>query len=385
MERNGNGEHIQPLSSLKSYLSPMVLQADKQFYLDQAKQLKETFNMKYPDYVYRRRPNNTRKKRRTDLGGNRAVDHSVGGGDESGSTEFDDTSPVDEDLFIEAALPDPRQAHMPADMSPYDMPHPRASPYTYSPPDVPYRQSHGRAPYPPSGQQRGNPDASNMPPRHPQTLGSTHHYQQPYIQPHQNHSDSSHLYSSEHDNAHRTWDAASSVGRSGHARTTPADWPNSQDRPLAGLPHDRSQTYPPASGQSSWGRTNSPVPTRSTSASASYPFATLTTPFYPNPSQASGTYSNTTPPSSSISSSNQQYHTSSSGPVSGNSGRPSSGYEHRSYNSSSSSNPYPSTSNRDLHMYQQHSQHPHTHTPSASASSGSGPSNFWPRDKNDGQ
>ncbi|KAJ6480274.1 hypothetical protein C8R45DRAFT_1216031 [Mycena sanguinolenta] len=36
---------------------------DKQFYLAQAKQLKETFNSKYPDYVYRRRPNNTRKRR----------------------------------------------------------------------------------------------------------------------------------------------------------------------------------------------------------------------------------------------------------------------------------------------------------------------------------
>lgn len=40
----------------------------KQFYLDQAKRLKDTFNSKYPDYVYRRRPNNSRKKRRTDPG-----------------------------------------------------------------------------------------------------------------------------------------------------------------------------------------------------------------------------------------------------------------------------------------------------------------------------
>ncbi|KAI0039889.1 hypothetical protein FA95DRAFT_1577305 [Auriscalpium vulgare] len=40
--------------------------AEKQFYLDQAKRLKETFNTRYPDYVYRRRPNNSRKKRRAD-------------------------------------------------------------------------------------------------------------------------------------------------------------------------------------------------------------------------------------------------------------------------------------------------------------------------------
>ncbi|KAG1842808.1 high mobility group box domain-containing protein, partial [Suillus tomentosus] len=38
--------------------------SEKQFYLDQAKHLKDNFNLKYPDYVYRRRPNNSRKKRR---------------------------------------------------------------------------------------------------------------------------------------------------------------------------------------------------------------------------------------------------------------------------------------------------------------------------------
>jgi len=40
--------------------------ADKQFYLDQAKRLKETFYSKYPDYDLRRRPNNSREKRSPD-------------------------------------------------------------------------------------------------------------------------------------------------------------------------------------------------------------------------------------------------------------------------------------------------------------------------------
>ncbi|GLB41387.1 putative HMG-box domain containing protein [Lyophyllum shimeji] len=40
--------------------------AEKQFYQDQARQLKDTFNTKYPDYVYRRRPNNSRRKRKPD-------------------------------------------------------------------------------------------------------------------------------------------------------------------------------------------------------------------------------------------------------------------------------------------------------------------------------
>ncbi|KAG9074841.1 hypothetical protein FRC06_010427, partial [Ceratobasidium sp. 370] len=44
---------------------------DKQFYLDQAKKLKDTFNMRWPDYVYRRRPNNSRKRRK--LGGTPGV------------------------------------------------------------------------------------------------------------------------------------------------------------------------------------------------------------------------------------------------------------------------------------------------------------------------
>ncbi|TFK48019.1 hypothetical protein OE88DRAFT_592605 [Heliocybe sulcata] len=71
--------------------------SDKQFYLDQAKKLKDNFNAKYPDYVYRRRPNNTRKKRRTDGGVNRLPDSSSldGGEDYMGSTDWEDHSPVE--------------------------------------------------------------------------------------------------------------------------------------------------------------------------------------------------------------------------------------------------------------------------------------------------
>ncbi|KAH8827677.1 hypothetical protein DL96DRAFT_1555298 [Flagelloscypha sp. PMI_526] len=39
-------------------------ECDKQFYLDQAKILKDNFNAKYPDYVYRRRPNNSRRRKK---------------------------------------------------------------------------------------------------------------------------------------------------------------------------------------------------------------------------------------------------------------------------------------------------------------------------------
>lgn len=36
----------------------------KQFYLDRARKLKDNFNARWPDYVYRRRPNNSRKRKR---------------------------------------------------------------------------------------------------------------------------------------------------------------------------------------------------------------------------------------------------------------------------------------------------------------------------------
>ncbi|CAK5276619.1 unnamed protein product [Mycena citricolor] len=42
------------------------LQSEKQYFQNQAKLLKASFNERYPDYVYRRRPNNTRKRRRSD-------------------------------------------------------------------------------------------------------------------------------------------------------------------------------------------------------------------------------------------------------------------------------------------------------------------------------
>ncbi|KAJ7110803.1 hypothetical protein C8R43DRAFT_161492 [Mycena crocata] len=51
------------ISKMLSQEWKAMLPADKQVYLDQAKQLEEAFNAKYPDYIYRRRPNNTRKRR----------------------------------------------------------------------------------------------------------------------------------------------------------------------------------------------------------------------------------------------------------------------------------------------------------------------------------
>ncbi|CAL1697173.1 unnamed protein product [Somion occarium] len=69
---------------------------DKKFYLDQAKKLKDNFNSKYPDYVYRRRPNNTRRKRKSD-----ADSTSPAEGGETDDPSYEDASPVEGDYPVD--------------------------------------------------------------------------------------------------------------------------------------------------------------------------------------------------------------------------------------------------------------------------------------------
>jgi hypothetical protein len=64
--------------------------SEKQYFQDQAKFLKDSFNLKYPDYVYRRRPNNTRNKRK-----NQGRDGILENGDGHGVEDMKD--PTDED------------------------------------------------------------------------------------------------------------------------------------------------------------------------------------------------------------------------------------------------------------------------------------------------
>jgi hypothetical protein len=318
-------------------------------------------------------------------GGNRALDSALGvdmGGDEL----LDDISPVDidgEDLLADMIATDLRYTQMPANAPSTRDIHSRSPSYSYPSSDTSYRQIHGRAPYPPTGPQRGDASLELS-----QNMGSAHHYQQPYLQGHQSHSQPSAVYASENG----TWDPARAVSGFDLTRTTSAGWLDVQARMLASHPHDRSHTYPPSNGQSPWGRATSPAPLKSTSASSpNYPFPTLNSPFYPSQSPISGDFSSATSAGSSLLNSASAYLPSSSSHSQENSrtGRPSSRYGHRSYGPSSSpSNQYPSATNRDLRTYQQHqSQHlsaqsmasisiPHVHTSSAS-SSGSGTPNFW--------
>ncbi|KAF8884145.1 high mobility group box domain-containing protein [Infundibulicybe gibba] len=124
--------------------------SDKQFFLDQAKQLKETFNTKYPDYVYRRRPNNSRKRRRTD-GSIRGTDNPIptdmrdeilGTGDpgESSPTDGED-SQVDSLADADFSRPPHGLSHGYNEHTKLGSSHSRVSPYPYTPSDLPYRSS----------------------------------------------------------------------------------------------------------------------------------------------------------------------------------------------------------------------------------------------------
>ncbi|KAF9267697.1 HMG-box [Marasmius fiardii PR-910] len=65
---------------------------DKRLYEVQARQMKDKFVTRYPDYVYRRRPNNSRKRRRTDH--TIVIDHSHDIASQDQSSSFVDPADV---------------------------------------------------------------------------------------------------------------------------------------------------------------------------------------------------------------------------------------------------------------------------------------------------
>ncbi|KAI6112243.1 hypothetical protein EDD16DRAFT_1805965 [Pisolithus croceorrhizus] len=126
---------------------------EKQFYLDQAKQLKDNFNQKYPDYVYRRRPNNSRRRRKTDA--------AIGPSSELHSTTDDyiadgpDPSPVDADEpaynvpenYYSATLAEASSDHYVAPHTKENTHPPGEAPIYRLPAEIPYHTSHhGRSP-----------------------------------------------------------------------------------------------------------------------------------------------------------------------------------------------------------------------------------------------
>ncbi|KZV75269.1 hypothetical protein PENSPDRAFT_681230 [Peniophora sp. CONT] len=122
--------------------------SEKEFFLDQAKRLKDVFNAKYPDYVYRRRPNNSRKKRKGDMGHELMHDDQLGdaGEDSSDATHGGDW-PSPEDDYGRPRHSDSQYASSRNDhgYSPYGHPGDRYSSHahTHLPPRLNYVPSQG--------------------------------------------------------------------------------------------------------------------------------------------------------------------------------------------------------------------------------------------------
>lgn len=303
--------------------------------------MKDNFNTKYPDYVYRRRPNNTRKKRRTD--GGRTTDGAETGDDLSGGAEME-ASPLGSEAYLDPGFDYPQMSATPApSVHPQFMMSSRSSHQPYSSSiEVPRRQSESHAHYDRHGMGQSPVESSRI----SRTMPSTSHYQ-PQI--HES-------YYPQQSVAH-SWVGGGETGRATPSHAEQPGWlPNKYDRPYTGVSGEKgkaSQSYPTAqptqqypSGMSSWknpGPAGSHSAPNQTSVSPDYAFPTLNSPFYPNQSPLSGSYSS-----------------SASSNYSGGSRQPSNGpqsdpyYDSRGYASSTSMNSlssYNSDPNRNPQMY----------------------------------
>lgn len=364
MEYYVGGEQPRFLSCpISSYLR--CKQVEKQFYLDQAKLLKESFNSRYPDYVYRRRPNNSRKRRRGDAGTSRPTDH--GDGDDIvGMGDLGESSPTDgEDSQADSAS-ETHLSRMSHDTSQsyreHESLHSRTSPFAYHSSDLTYRHagSHeNRLPYMSSTPDRIPHNlTSSAPPNSSPRIPQQSQFPYQTLENQHSHSQSP-MYNNSVQSNQDSWES--------RVRSTTSNWLGSgtHDRPsvsttLTGL---KSHSYPSASPASSWHTSgSSAVPSASTdSSSSTYAFSTLSSPFYPNqPSHLGGNYSPGTP-------SNGSYPSSANQPsqIGGRS------YDQRNYASSPSISPahFPTTSSRDTPLYpslnQRGSLHGHSGLPRA--------------------
>ncbi|KAI0246561.1 hypothetical protein BJV78DRAFT_126208 [Lactifluus subvellereus] len=335
--------------------------ADKQFYLDQAKRLKETFNSKYPDYVYRRRPNNSRKKRRPDATSNPLLDPSTAGdaGDDFPTAHDFDYQPVDGQDPARDLAPSRSSSHSGiapgyGENSSVSSPHPALSPYGYSNNDYPTSHvptSGTRLPTLSSIQDHPPPEAPSMGPlpshHYPDTAMHSHPYPSHPSQPATSVPSSS-AYGPDHIAGSSFWGSASGI-RGDHGRTIQATWTSAppppvipplnvgeqlRERPAAAATHAKSEVYSDPSPRPWSTSTSQPSPAISNAfsrvsshSSNNYPLQTLTSPLFPAP-HSPGAYQSSTSSSSTPSGSPENYY--SSGPqLQGGSygGRAGSGYE----------------------------------------------------------
>ena len=352
---------------LPTYL-PTLFKGDKQFYLDQAKRLKETFNSKYPDYVYRRRPNNSRRKRRPDASTNPLFDPSCGeaGDDFPAAHDFDypsvDVPDPARDLAPSRGSSNSGMASGYSDSS--GVASPPATLSTYGYPTNDYLASH----VPPSGPRLPHLSSlhvhdhsrasssetsslSSLPSRHyPDTSMHAHAYTSSHAS--QSHPTSAHSSTSgpDHNASSSIWGSV----RADHGRALQPTWTTGppvapplsagdQLRERAAAPpiHTKSEVYSDPS-PCAWSTTTSqPSPAISSASSHvssqssnGYPLQTLSSPFFP-PSHSPGAYQSSASSSSTPSGSPENYYSSGS-QLQGSSygGRAGGGYEQANiYNS----------------------------------------------------
>ncbi|KAG1814617.1 uncharacterized protein BJ212DRAFT_1577778 [Suillus subaureus] len=268
---------------------------EKQFYLDQAKHLKDNFNLKYPDYVYRRRPNNSRKKRRADstgAGDSASTTDSVD--DQSSNPEYGEISPIeyhhDSQERYESSGPEVSTSTEATYDTSYLPPAPASS---YQPADsLPYHAHNAndrRAPYP-SSHERITPDAvmgtSTSAPH-----GSANTVYFSSFGHNVAHAQSAYLPSQSGSEAQ--WHPSSRSSRDDLARIPVQSWLQSGSEPSLHSGDDMHRQYQVAqTSPSSWGADSSEPPASNNPSvhSSSYGFPTLNSPFYPSQSSSHNAY-----------------------------------------------------------------------------------------------
>ncbi|KAF9526791.1 hypothetical protein CPB83DRAFT_447178 [Crepidotus variabilis] len=248
--------------------------SDKQFYLEQAKQLKETFNTKYPDYVYRRRPNNSRKRRRSDSGASRTVDQGLfpDNPDDFGAGYELDVSPTDGDDFQDAPHPSPYSRHTHGHEvaasgihTKYSsQPHRGSISQSFSPTDPPFR-SNGHETNRVSFTGSGTTDRVN-------------HSVDPNDSPRM--SLNNMHYSYNHTTSHPPTPPIFGAESQQNWQPRNGQWMTSSERLPGPPPNPKSNSYSPPT---TWSNpSDSPVSSHSQPSNQAGFFPTLNTPFYPN-------------------------------------------------------------------------------------------------------
>lgn len=365
----------------------VIIQSDKQFYLDQAKLLKDNFNQKYPDYVYKRRPNNSRKRRKTDPAPGLSTDLASSSDivDEY-SGDYNDVSPVDVADMDDSRYTgqDARYPSLPADpaAATYSTTQSRAS--SYQPSDVPFRSlGDTRVSYI-SRPGRVTPDIGLASTISSASRGSDHgaNYYHPYLPAQQQHHAQSPTFFPESSAAGEVWPSA----RDDQSRM---QWSQSSQELGA---DDRHRGYPQPVSSHAWTNTSAsegiPPSSSSGTSAAGFGFPTLTSPFYPPHSGAQEGFSSSSIQPISVPS--QPY-----GAVAPMQGNPVSGRSYptlqQAYSSSSSSatgsyQPQTRTVPVCLSSGQPASSYPQvrsTTPPPPPAGSGGDPSQmrYWPRER----